>query len=176
MEVLPYEETNSSYYAHDPGAAEVFARIEEAINAGLPGAEVEHTGSTAVPGLAGKNVVDLLLVTERERFGEVLCGLEALGFRESPFGDIPEERPLRVGTVPHRGRRYPVHIHVTRRDSEDHENILFFRDYLRAHPGAAEEYASIKKRAVEAGHVDAAAYNREKQTFILSVLSKRPGA
>lgn len=39
----------------------------------------------------------------------------------------------------------------------------------------SKEYASIKKRAVEAGHVDAAAYNRKKETFILSVLSKRPG-
>ncbi len=63
-------------------------------------------------------------------------------------------------------------VHLTYYNSEDHKNILFFRDYLKNHKKLAKEYEQIKKRTVELGKVKAVEYNEQKSSFIKLILSR----
>jgi GrpB-like predicted nucleotidyltransferase (UPF0157 family) len=167
-----YELIDSCYHAYDENAPLVFQTIRQIVAEKIPKAELEHTGSTAI-GIAGKNIIDALLIFEGAEFAEVLIKLEEAGFQISPFQNIPEDRPLRVGSIVYQNKRWLIHLHLTMRGSADHKNILFFRDYLHAHAEAAEQYAKIKQQAVAVGKTEATAYNDEKVLFILSVLEKR---
>ncbi len=167
-----YELLDSRYHAYDESATEVFEIIKRIIQSQIPEMEIEHTGSTSV-GIAGKNIIDALIVCERDEFVDILTRLEEVGFHISPFQNLPEDRSLRVGSIVYENKRWLIHIHLTPRGSEDHKNILFFRDFLRANKEAAQQYAKIKQRAVEEGKIGAPEYNDEKAPFILSVLEKR---
>jgi GrpB-like predicted nucleotidyltransferase (UPF0157 family) len=167
-----YEVIDSRYHAYDESATEVFEIIKRIIQLQIPELEIEHTGSTSV-GIAGKNIIDVLMVYERHDLVDILTGLEEVGFQISPFQNLPEDRPLRVGSIIHQNQRWLIHLHLTPRGSEDHKNILFFRDFLRANKEAAHQYAKIKQRAVEEGKIGATEYNDEKAPFILSVLAMR---
>jgi GrpB-like predicted nucleotidyltransferase (UPF0157 family) len=145
-----YELIDSCYHVYDENAPLVFQTIRQIVVAKIPEVELEHTGSTAI-GIAGKNIIDVLLICESAEFSEVLMKLEEAGFQISPFQNIPEDRPLRVASIIYQNKRWLIHLHLTKRGSADHRNILFFRDYLCANTEAAEQYA----------------------IFILSVLEKR---
>ncbi|MDD3994152.1 MAG: GrpB family protein, partial [Candidatus Nanoarchaeia archaeon] len=98
--------------------------------------------------------------------------LEKIGFQISPFKNLPKERPLRVGSITYENKKYLIHVHLTYYNSEDHKNILFFRDYLKNHKKLAKEYEQIKKRTVELGKVKAVEYNEQKSSFIKLILSR----
>src|SRR5262249_22832853 len=166
-----YELIDSQYHDFDADALAVFETVKRIIAAKLPEVTIEHTGSTAI-GIGGKNIIDALVICESGDFTNELHQLETLGFQISPFAGIPNERPLRVGSIIYRNKRYLLHVHLTRRGSEDHWRILFFRDYLRQHREAAAVYEQMKHDAIEAGRIDATEYNDEKAPFILSILEK----
>jgi GrpB-like predicted nucleotidyltransferase (UPF0157 family) len=166
-----YELIESSYHDYDENAPLVFQIIRQIIEGVIPRVELEHTGSTAI-GIAGKNIIDALLVCERKEFADVLAKLEGAGFQISPFQNIPTDRPLRVGSIVYQNKRWLIHLHLTARNSADYKNILFFRDYLRANAEMAAQYARIKQQAVAEGKTEATVYNDEKAPFILSVLEK----
>ncbi|TDE54681.1 GrpB family protein [Nonomuraea mesophila] len=130
----------------------------------LPGVflEIEHVGSTSVPGLAAKPIIDLMAsvpaleaVSDRER---ALTGLgyhgEETGMRERLFYFRADAS----------GRR-SHHLHVVRADTWDTRNERLLRDHLRAHPRAASEYAALK-RHLAGDDVDVAAYTRAKTELI----------
>ena len=126
---------------------------------------VEHFGSTAVPGLAAKPIVDMLVeVTDlkatRERIAPVL---EAQGYeylwRPTHGDDGPPfyawfiKRDSRSGARTH-------HIHMVERDFTEHWDRLLFRDYLIEHPGAARQYQDLKLELASAFPRDRVAYTR----------------
>jgi GrpB-like predicted nucleotidyltransferase (UPF0157 family) len=126
---------------------------------------VEHIGSTAVPGLVAKPVIDLQVsvpaVDDEQAYRPAL---ESLGLvlraRE------PAHRFFRPAT----GQPRTVHVHVCERGSTWEREHLAFRDQLRAHPDVAVAYAELKERlATEAG-ADRAAYTERKSAFIRDVL------
>ncbi|MGH8937595.1 MAG: GrpB family protein [Acidimicrobiia bacterium] len=126
---------------------------------------VEHVGSTAVPGLAAKPVVDVQVsVPDVEDEGAYLSPIESLGV------------PLRSREPGHRYFRPPpgttrdVQIHVCDAGSEWERDHLLFRDYLRAHPEAREAYARLKVALAERYRSDRLAYNEAKAGFILDTL------
>ncbi|MBU6389871.1 GrpB family protein [Patescibacteria group bacterium] len=170
--VEPYELRGLAYHPYDPELPAVFSRAHNLLMASrpVPWQAVEHIGSTAVPNLDGKNILNILVAAEPGRLSEAVAALERLGFTEHPYKNEPPERPLRVAGLRHQNRLYDLHLHLTEAGSPDHQNALFFRDYLRAHPEAREEYAAIKRNAVRSG-LDGLAYNKAKEPFIRKTLS-----
>lgn len=130
-------------------------------------ARIEHIGSTAVPGLAAKPVIDLLVsVPEAGDEAAYRPGLESLGL------------VLRQRESDHRFFRPPasmprtVHVHVCGIDSAREQDLLCFRDRLRADPGLARRHAELKRGLAErAGH-DRAAYTEGKAAFIREVIGR----
>lgn len=151
----------------DPDWPRRFAALADAIRSALGdrARRIDHIGSTAVPGLAAKDVIDIQ-VTVADLAVEVGAPLTALGYRELPAitrdhlppGGDPEpsawaKRIFVLGEDP---RRANLHLRVDGRPNQRY--ALLFRDYLRATPDAANAYGQAKQAlARHLGH-DADAY------------------
>ncbi|HEU0113335.1 MAG TPA: GrpB family protein [Thermomicrobiales bacterium] len=156
-----------------PRGPAIAARIMALIQARLPETRIEHIGSSAVPGCAGKNFVDLLIPYVDAAHLRAIDGvLFALGFgrqrRRDPF---PDERPLRIGAIDWEGEVVPLHVHVVPADSPEIAELMEFRDRLRADPALCAAYVAQKRAILAAGIVDGASYAEAKGPFILAVLA-----
>ena len=127
-----------------------FRRIAERIRAamGERALRIDHVGSTAVPGLAAKPVVDVQVTVAQLADAQPLADAgfeESLGFGDHrpPGADGPDADWEKRFFNPPVGRAN-VHVRVDGRANERY--ALLFRDYLRAHPLAAEAYAELKRR------------------------------
>jgi GrpB-like predicted nucleotidyltransferase (UPF0157 family) len=131
----------------DARAAGAAAEIQALIRAAIPGTHVEHVGSTAVPGLAGKNVVDLQITAEPPEVPSLTQSLLALGFERQRGRDPwPPERPMLEGTYRFDGAVFLVHCHVVPTTDADVGQMIALRDLLRRDPAAREAYAAEKRR------------------------------
>ena len=123
-------------------------------------AEVEHIGSTAVPGLAAKPIVDMLVgLRTRELPPAAIEAMDELGYEFLGENGIPGRLFFR------KGRPRSHHVHAVLVGSDLWERHLAFRDYLRAHAGEAEAYAQFKLKLVGdvGGHRDS--YVDGKETY-----------
>jgi GrpB-like predicted nucleotidyltransferase (UPF0157 family) len=167
----PYEHLPAACLAYDPRAAEVAHLVGSLIEARLPGIVVEHVGSTAVPGCAGKGVVDMMVLYPPGRLAEVRDGLAELGFsRQTTRDPVPEDRPMRTGSVEHDGTRYRLHAHVLAADSPEVTAFRAFRDRLRSDPKLVAEYVACKRGIIAGGVTDSVDYSICKGEFVERVL------
>ncbi|MFM2446585.1 MAG: hypothetical protein RI936_1032 [Pseudomonadota bacterium] len=135
---------------------------------------VEHIGSTAVPGLAAKPVIDLLIgVPGLERFAPYAHRLLAYGYEyvADQERNVPDRRFFKrvvAGVRTH-------HLHVVQRDGPLWQRYLGFRDALRADPALAQRYAQLKLALAERHPDDREAYTAGKTSFVECVLAARCG-
>ena len=150
--ILPYCRVPIVVHEHNAAAPEVARRVAELIAAKRPGAVAEHVGSSAVPGLAGKGTVDLLLPTPPEEIPAVTDDLLALGFqRQAVSTAFPPTRPMLQGIIRHGDTSFRVHIHVVPAGSSEVAALRGFRDALLADPGLRVEYEELKRTIVDGG-------------------------
>jgi GrpB-like predicted nucleotidyltransferase (UPF0157 family) len=166
-----------SISAYDAGWPESFRREKEHLETCLPTGlvrRIEHFGSTAVPGLAAKPIVDMLVeVTDLQVTRDRIApALEAQGYdyfwRPTHGDDGPPFYAWFIKRDPKTGAR-THHIHMVERDFTEHWDRLLFRDYLIAHPEVAKEYEGLKVRLASASPTDRLAYTRGKTEFITRV-------
>lgn len=147
----------------------VAATVAQLVAERRPGVVVEHIGSTAVPGLPGKGIVDLAIATTPEELPEVVVVLTDLGFGPQPGPDpFPPTRPLLVGSLEVDGTVFRIHCHV-QPGTEEITRDLAFRDALRADPSLVTAYAELKARIVDEGPVEGHLYTYQKQAWIADV-------
>jgi GrpB-like predicted nucleotidyltransferase (UPF0157 family) len=139
-------------------------RIREAL--GWRVLQMEHVGSTSVPGLAAKPVIDIdLTVADPERERDYLPALEAAGFRLVIRETWRYHRAL-VADQPR------CNLHVYGCDSPEPVRHRIFRDWLRGNPGERERYADAKRQAASAanaGGEHVMQYNARKQQVIREI-------
>lgn len=157
----------------DPAWPAQFAAEAAAIQAALGrgGAVlIEHVGSTAVPGLAAKPVIDMLLMPPgdwpRDSVVSALQGIGYVYWAENP----DPTRMFFVKGMPPFGSRRTHHVHV--RSPAQAARLLRFRDYLRAHSDAATAYAHLKHQLAAAHPTDREAYTRGKDGFVSEILAR----
>jgi GrpB-like predicted nucleotidyltransferase (UPF0157 family) len=155
--------------SHDPRWAEGFTREAAAIAEALGDllTELHHIGSTAVPGLAAKPVIDMLaVVTDVDRLDQQGGALEALNYE--PMGEfgIRGRRYFRKNTASG-VRTHQIHAYAV--GADDIERHLVFRDYLRANPAAAAQYASLKHELAERFAADIEGYADGKTDFVREI-------
>jgi GrpB-like predicted nucleotidyltransferase (UPF0157 family) len=129
---------------------------------------IEHVGGTAVPGLPAKPVIDLMVgVEDIERAGPAVAGLINLGYEYVPELErqLPDRRYFRLGTPESH------HVHMVPVSSDYFSEHLLFRDYLRSHPQAAEEYGKLKRGLAGRFRFDRDAYRTGKVPFIETVVA-----
>jgi len=133
---------------------------------------IEHFGSTAVPGLPAKPIVDMLvevadLEETRRRIAPILEGQGYDYFWRPTWGD--DRPPFYAWFIKRdaRGKR-THHIHMVEAHFE-HWDRLLFRDYLREHPPVAREYAALKRELSIVCHGNRVDYTKAKTDFIVRV-------
>jgi GrpB-like predicted nucleotidyltransferase (UPF0157 family) len=171
--ILPYCRVPIMVRAADDATPAVAREVAELIAARRPGAVTEHIGSSAVPGLAGKGTVDLLLPTPPEEIPAVTDDLLALGFqRQAVATAFPPTRPMLQGIIRHGDTSFRVHVHVVPASSPEVRALRGFRDALRTDPALREEYEELKRTIVDAGTVDSVAFSRAKHAWIVAALER----
>lgn len=150
---------------YDPDWPEHFAAERERLAAAFAevAAAIHHVGSTSVPGLSAKPVVDVLVE------GVTLDALDAAAPRVEAIGYVArgeygiEGRRYFVGTPEGRPR---FHVHAFERGHWRAERHLRLRDFLRAHPADAGRYGALKARLAVEHAGDRAAYQEAKAGFV----------
>lgn len=132
---------------------------------------IEHIGSTAIPGLAAKPVIDIMIgVHSLKDAPAFIPPLQALGYEYVARHEaiLPERRYL------HRivKNQHTHHLHIVEPGSHFFEVQLLFRDYLRTHPEDARCYATLKINLAEKYRHDRESYTEGKSAFIEEILRK----
>ncbi|AFK18418.1 GrpB family protein [Haloferax mediterranei ATCC 33500] len=165
VELVPYDPQWRDEYERE--VERLHSRLGEEVNG------FEHVGSTSVPGLAAKPIVDLIaLVPDLGDTNDVARVLEDSGYEERPNDEVPDRRFFARGPPPCRTH----YLSVTERGSDCHREQVAFRDALRSDDDLAAEYER-RKQALAAVHPDGRdAYTESKSSFVQSVLQKVPQA
>jgi GrpB-like predicted nucleotidyltransferase (UPF0157 family) len=156
--------------AYDPAWPARFAEVGRELRAGLGevALRIDHIGSTAVPGLAAKPVIDIQIsVADLEPLAAFRQPLERLGYVYR--ADNPERTKRYFREPPGRAR---THVHVRRAGSFSEQWALLFRDYLRFHPEAAAEYAWEKRRLAIRFRDDRRGYTDAKGPFLWELIRR----
>jgi GrpB-like predicted nucleotidyltransferase (UPF0157 family) len=152
---------------HNPRWKDLFQqeRMRLLDTLGLLARTIEHVGSTAVPGIRAKPVVDILVTVEKFRLEDVEGALRKQGYVHVPIGD-PERLFFR------KGMPRTHHVHVVRHGGEEHDKHILFRDRLIAHPEEAAEYERLKDDLALRFKEDRQAYSDGKGDFIIMILDR----
>jgi GrpB-like predicted nucleotidyltransferase (UPF0157 family) len=157
-------------HAYEPEWPLVFERIRAQV---WPAVEIaamsmEHVGSTSVPGLRAKPVIDAcIVVASRRDIPHVVKRLEKIGYVHRGDLGVPDREAFKqpAGLPKH-------HLYASPRGSLNLKNQLGLRDYLRTHAEAAQEYGDLKARLARQFPDDIDSYIAGKTEFILGVLRK----
>jgi len=135
---------------------------------------IEHIGSTAIPGLRAKPIIDILMIVPSLPQARLLLPdrLQALGY--AFWADNPKtDRLFFVKGLPPAGPGRTHHVHVAEPGSEPLLSLRF-RDHLRSHPEQAQRYVQLKDELALRHHSDREAYTAAKTTFVQEILSRDP--
>lgn len=127
---------------------------------------IEHVGSTSVPGLAAKAIIDLdVIVPSQQGVRTAIERLTAVDYAYRGNLGIEGREAFRAAV------NEPAHnLYVCRRDSAALRDHIAFRDYLRTHPETAGAYAQLKRYLAKQFHDDVDLYAQSKTNFIAGVL------
>jgi GrpB-like predicted nucleotidyltransferase (UPF0157 family) len=159
---------------YDPDWPRRFEQEQAVLAAVFPEGEasIEHIGSTAVPGLGAKPVIDIMVGVARLPEAENrIAALEAVDYEYVPEyeHELPERRYFRKPRVGPRA----YHLHCVVKGGDLWSRHLAFRDYLRAHPNAVAEYYALKREL--ASRCRKEDYTEAKRPFIEGILASALG-
>ena len=163
VRLLPYHESWKRK------AEECIAILHEVL--GSVAVDIQHAGSTAVPGIHAKPVIDIIVGVRSVSDVLLFCSsLEQHGvfFRGE---DVPGQLLFVMGDMENDTRTH--HIHVVRWKGTAWNNYLYFRDTLLSSPETAAEYDTLKLDLAERFSNDRRAYTKAKESFITGILNNR---
>jgi GrpB-like predicted nucleotidyltransferase (UPF0157 family) len=142
------------------------ARIREAVKENVL---IEHVGSTAIPEMGGKGIIDIAIAVEAEMMGLVSEELETCGYEFHSEFSTEERLYFKNHHADLEDGNRSYHIHLTFPESLDWKGFLGFRDYLIKNPEMAREYVIIKQKAVAEADNDGEKYRKIKEPVIKKV-------
>jgi GrpB-like predicted nucleotidyltransferase (UPF0157 family) len=158
---------------YDPRWADQFANEQQAIRECVDTSiafVIEHFGSTAIPGLPAKPVIDILMGASSQHWPaiiEALKGIKYIHWENNPKPD----REFLVKGMPPFGVRRTHHVHICELDNPLWERLLF-RDYLRQHAEDRKAYADLKGRLAAEFPDDRDAYTNGKGTLVAEIMNR----
>lgn len=129
---------------------------------------MEHVGSTSVPNLCAKPIIDVdIVVIDIERMKAITHILCQNGYQHMGNLGIPGREMFRCNKP-----EFPHHLYVCLQDSPAFQNHILFRNHLRSHPDDCQKYAQLKKNLAKKFPEDMKSYVEGKTSFVLSILDK----
>ncbi|MBT2759152.1 GrpB family protein [Mesobacillus foraminis] len=136
---------------------------------GLKTLGIEHIGSTSIKGMAAKPIIDIMVgVLDLADYFMFLRPLSSIDFEYVHKPELTERKFFRKGEW----GKGTCHLHMCEYGSREWNEKILFRNYLQAHPAAAEKYATLKKQLASKYQFDRPAYTREKEPFIKTVIER----
>jgi GrpB-like predicted nucleotidyltransferase (UPF0157 family) len=130
---------------------------------------IEHIGSTSIPGLKAKPIIDILAgVSDFNVVSSLIAPLREVDFEYVPKPQLTDRSFFRKGLW----GRGTCHLHICEMNSREWYEKLLFRDYLRKFSQAAEEYALLKSELSSLYKNDRPAYTKHKEPFIKHIIEK----
>ena len=134
--------------------------------------EIRHIGSTSIPGMPAKPILDILVGLQTLSAVEPFVGaLRSIGYEDRGNGDEPGRRYFVKGTPENRTH----HLNFCKLNGAFWNNHILFRDYLENHPDIARQYAELKRALVGKCSNDRPAYTSGKEEFVRSILKLARG-
>ena len=133
---------------------------------------IEHVGSTAVEGLGGKRILDIIIGSKGPRLSDLKRMLERIGYIYVKKSGRPPRRLFFYRYRAYKGKRLRIHVHLCTYDGRDWKERIVFRDYLRRNKDKVLEYEAVKKRAVKLAKGSKRVYVMEKDLFVKKTLKK----
>ena len=154
---------------YDPRWPQVFEALRDRVWLAVSdvASGIEHVGSTSVPGLPAKPIIDIdVIVPAPEALRIAISRIETLGYRYVGDLGIEDRHAFRepVTDPPH-------NLYVCLAGSRALRNHVAFRDYLRSHPESRAAYAALKRRLADEHSADRLAYGVAKTDFIVGILA-----
>jgi GrpB-like predicted nucleotidyltransferase (UPF0157 family) len=154
---------------YSPEWKRFFAEEEHLLRASIGAyvVDIQHVGSTAIPGLEAKPIIDIAVALRRlEDVGKCIEPLKRLGYEYKGEEGHPGRFFLAKGDP----RRRTHYLHMVEWNSDSWKELLRFRDYLRQHKEVAEEYARLKRELAQKSQGNRDLYTPGKAEFIETVL------
>ncbi|MBE6976569.1 MAG: GrpB family protein [Ruminococcaceae bacterium] len=152
--------------AYDPQWEQDFREIKDEIDQVLAGLHlgIEHVGSTSVPGLSAKPIIDVdVIIKNRAALPLVIERLSSIGYIYEGNLGIVDREAFGYKRMPHLKKH---HLYVCPEDSRELRRHIIFREYLRSHPEAAAQYSKVKEDAAKLYPNDIEKYMQYKSSCI----------
>ena len=157
--VEPYNETWERNFR------EIKAELENAL--GGSALRIEHVGSTAVPGLSAKPIIDIdIVIRDYTVLGDTVSKLRGIGYEHEGDLGVAGREAFRYDGKEHLQKH---HLYVCPEDSAELKRHTSFRDYLRSHPEAVREYSRVKEESAAMYPYDIDGYIEHKAPFIENI-------
>lgn len=128
--------------------------------------DIQHIGSTFIPGLSAKPIIDILVAVPQLAAAEKYSSkLQKINYQYIYYAENVDRLFFRKGTP----RTY--HVHIVEYASWTYWRHILFRDYLIAHPQTAQQYEQLKREMAIKFKVDREAYTESKTQFIQSIVA-----
>jgi len=156
-------------YPYSKKFAAIFNKEKDLISSVLGKCEIHHIGSTAVPRLGGKGIVDIMIALDSwKEEKDVIKRLRGAGFHH-----IHPKEKGQIFLSRIRGTKYcDTHLHIVRKGSRPCKEYLAFRDYLRAHRAEAERYMNLKRLWLKQAEGARRRYTASKEDYVSNVLRR----
>ena len=155
--------------AHNPKWAQYFRKEKQLLFKilGENVLDIRHIGSTSIPGLPAKPILDILAAVKTLAAVDTFTqDLNTIGYEDKGDGGVPGRRFFVKGSEAKRTH----HLNFCEMDGFFWRGHLAFRDYLELHPGIAKEYSALKRELADRFPNDRGAYTAGKEDFVRSIL------
>lgn len=164
-EKYKYVEYNSNY-------PKLFEEEKRKIIKVLPkSTKVEHVGSTSVPGLGGKGIIDIAIKASKIKPRQFINQLEKLGYKYNSEHPMDGRRIFLQKVIKSGRKERRIHIHLAL-SNDFWDSFIAFRDYLRKNENICEEYSKIKREAVVHAEGRGDKYREYKDKFLKEAAGK----
>ncbi len=133
--------------------------------------EIRHFGSTSVPGISAKPIIDIMVIVKSLEVAkaEYLPLMESINYIYWPEDHLADSRMWFVKGMPPYGKKRTHHVHIVQEDNPDYIKRLKFCEYLRNNKAIADEYAELKIKLASKHTNDREAYTDAKADFIIRI-------
>lgn len=131
--------------------------------------DIQHTGSTAIPGIVAKPIIDIAVAIDSlSNVEKIIQLLHELGYNYRGEQGIPGRHLFAKGTEENRTH----YLHIMEKGHPEWKNHILFRDYLKSNPKVTKEYEKVKRELAKKYETDRGKYTEGKSKFIQKVIEK----
>lgn len=156
-------------YPYSPKFPKFFEREKKKISKAINNNDIHHIGSTAVPRLGGKGIIDIMIgIKDWKETEDVVKELRTISFKHI----YPKKKGIIFLSTKKNTTLGDFHVHIVKRGSKQYKNFLMFRDYLKKNKKEAKRFFKLKQEWFKKAKGDRDKYNKLKGYYVKEILKK----